>query len=81
VEGAGAVELRQPARDSGSHSPNHGVKGGDCYDGGGVNEGPTCCTEKPHWGTAMKACGIDQYGTPPMGESKQDDQAGCTGRP
>jgi hypothetical protein len=44
--GAGAVELRQPVRDCGYHSPNHGVEGSDCYGEGrdargGVNEGPT----------------------------------------
>jgi hypothetical protein len=36
---ASAVELRQPARDYGSHSLNHDVEDGDCYDGGGVNKG------------------------------------------
>jgi hypothetical protein len=44
--GADAIELRQPARDCGSHSPNHGIEGGDCGGGGRVNEGPTCCTGK-----------------------------------
>jgi hypothetical protein len=74
----GTVELRQPARDCGSHSPNHDVEGGDCCDGGSVNEGPTCCTEKSYWGAAEKACDVDQYGTPPMDGSKEDVQAGCT---
>jgi hypothetical protein len=41
VGGADAVELRQPTRDCRSHSLNHDVEGGDCYDGGGVNEGST----------------------------------------
>jgi hypothetical protein len=81
VGGAGAVELRQPVRDCGSHSLKHGVEGGDCCDGGCVNEGPTCCTGKPHWGTAKKACGVDQYEAPPIGGSKEDNQVGCTGRP
>jgi hypothetical protein len=48
VGGADVVELRQPTRDYGSHSPNHGVEGDDCCDGGDVNEGPTWCTGKPH---------------------------------
>jgi hypothetical protein len=48
VGGAGTAELRQTARDCGSHSPNHSVEGGDCCDGGDVNESPTCCTRKPH---------------------------------
>jgi hypothetical protein len=74
----GTVELRQPARDCGSHSPNHDVEGGDCCDGGSVNEGPTCCTEKSYWGAAEKACDVDQYGTLPMDGSKEDVQAGCT---
>jgi hypothetical protein len=71
--GADAVELRQPVRDCGSHSSNHDVEGDDCCDGGAVNEGPTCCTGKPHWGAAKKACSVDQYGAPPMGGSKEDD--------
>jgi hypothetical protein len=29
VGGAGAVELRQPARNYGSQSPNHDIKGGN----------------------------------------------------
>jgi hypothetical protein len=48
VGGANAIELRQPAWDGRSHSPNRSVEGGDCCDGGDVNEGPTWCTEKPH---------------------------------
>jgi hypothetical protein len=59
VGGAGAVELRQPARDCGSHSLNHGVEGEDCSDGGDSNKGPTCCTENPHSGAAKEACGSD----------------------
>jgi hypothetical protein len=47
VAGVDAVELRQSARDYGSHSPNHG------------DEGLTWCTGKPHWGVARKACGDD----------------------
>jgi hypothetical protein len=57
--GVGAVELRQPTRDYGPHSLNHGIEGGDCYGGGSVNEGPTCCTGKSYWGTVKKARGID----------------------
>jgi hypothetical protein len=45
--GADVVELRQPTRDCGSHSPNHSVEGGNCCDGGNVNEGPTCRTRNP----------------------------------
>jgi hypothetical protein len=41
---ADVIELRQPMRDCGSHSPNHDIKGGDYYGGGRVNKGPTCCT-------------------------------------
>jgi hypothetical protein len=41
VGGVDVVELRQLVRDCGSHSLNHDVKGGDCYDRCGVNEGPT----------------------------------------
>jgi hypothetical protein len=48
VGGADAVEMRQPVRECGSHSSNHDVEGGNCCDGGGVNEGPTCCIEKTH---------------------------------
>jgi hypothetical protein len=48
VGGADAVKLRQLARDCESHSLNLGVEDGDCCDGGGVNEGPTWCTGKPH---------------------------------
>jgi hypothetical protein len=76
-----AIELRQPARDCGSHFPNHDIEGGDCCDGGGVNEGPTLCTKKSHWGTAKKACGGNQYWALPMDESKEDGQAGCTKKP
>jgi hypothetical protein len=81
VGGAGTVELRQPTRDCGFHSLNHGVKGDDFYDRGGVNEGPTCCTKKPRWGAAKKACDSDQYGALPMDRSKSDSQAGYTGKP
>jgi hypothetical protein len=62
VGGAGAVELRLPTRDCGSHSLNHDVEGGDCCGGGSVNEG-----------AAKKACDIDQYGAPPMAGSKEED--------
>jgi hypothetical protein len=70
--GEGAVELRQPARYCGSHSPNHDVEGGDCCGGGSVNEGPTCCIGKSYWGVVEKACDVDQYGAPPMDGSKED---------
>jgi hypothetical protein len=45
-------------------SPNRDIKGGDCCGGGrgaigGVNKGPTCCTGKPYWGAAKKACCAD----------------------
>jgi hypothetical protein len=80
VGGAGVVELRQPARDCGYHSPNHGVEGGDCCGRGNVNEGPTCCSGKPHWDVAEKVCDVDQYGASCMDGSKEDNQAGCTGR-
>jgi hypothetical protein len=56
--GVGAVELRQPMRDWGSHSLNHDVEDDDCCSGGRVNEGP-CCTGKPYWGAAKKACDVD----------------------
>jgi hypothetical protein len=46
--GAGVVELKQPLRDWGSHSLNHGIEDGDCCGGGKVNEGPACCTGKPY---------------------------------
>jgi hypothetical protein len=72
VGGAGIVELRQPARDCGYHSLNHSVEGGDCCGGGSVNEGPTCCTGKPYMGAIEKACNVDQYGVPPIDESKKD---------
>jgi hypothetical protein len=36
-----------------------------------VNEGPTCCTRKPHWGTVKKACNVDQYEALPMDESRR----------
>jgi hypothetical protein len=81
VGGADVVELRQPMRDNGSHSPNHGVEGGNCYGEGRVNEGPTCCTGKPYWGAAKKACDINQYGAPPIDGSKEDGQVGCTRKP
>jgi hypothetical protein len=81
VKRADAIELRQPTRDCGSHSLNHGVEGGGCCGGDSVNEGPTCCTGKPYWGAVKKACDVDQYGTPLMDGSKEDDQAGCTGKP
>jgi hypothetical protein len=79
--GAGAVKLRQPARDWGSHSPNHDIEDGNCCSGGRVNEGPACCTGKPYWGVVKKACDVDQYGAPPMDGSKEYGQAGCTGNP
>jgi hypothetical protein len=63
--GADTVELRQLARDYGSHSLNHGVEGGNCCGRGDVNEGPTWCTRKP----------------PPMDGSKEDGQAGYTEKP
>jgi hypothetical protein len=72
VGGAGTVELRQPVRDWGSHSPNHNSEDSDCCDKGSRNEGPTCCTKKPHWGTVKKACGVDQYEAPSMDGSKED---------
>jgi hypothetical protein len=81
VEGAGAVDLRQPARDWGSHSPNHGVEDGDCCGGGRVNKGPACCIGKPYWGVTKKMCDVDQYGAPPMDGSKEDSQASCTRNP
>jgi hypothetical protein len=65
----------------GSHSPNHDVEGGDCCVRGGRNEGPTCCTGKPHWGIAKKVCSIEQYSAPPMDGSKEDSQASCTRKP
>jgi hypothetical protein len=75
VGGAGAVELRQPARGCVSHNPNHD----NCYGGGSVNEGPTCCTGKPYWGAAEKACDVDQYGAPPTGRrtAKREHQRWC----
>jgi hypothetical protein len=48
MAGMGTIELKEPTRDCGSHSPNHDDEGGDFYDGGGMNEGPTHCTGKPH---------------------------------
>jgi hypothetical protein len=42
-----------------------------------MDEGPTCCTWKPYWGAAKKACDIDQCGAPPMDGSNEDDQAGA----
>jgi hypothetical protein len=41
VGGVDAVELRQPARDCGSHSLNHDVEGSNCCGRGRVNKGPT----------------------------------------
>jgi hypothetical protein len=41
-----------------------------------VNEGPTCYIGKLYWGAAKKACGIDQYGAPPLDGSKEDGQVG-----
>jgi hypothetical protein len=41
VGGVDAVELRQPARDYGSHSLNHDVEGSNCCGRGRVNKGPT----------------------------------------
>jgi hypothetical protein len=81
VGGADAVELRQPTRDCRFHSLNHDVEGGDCYDGGGLNEGSTWCIGKPYWGVEKKACGGDQYGALPMDGSKEDGQTGYTGKP
>jgi hypothetical protein len=72
VGGAGDVELRQPTRGWGSHSPNHGVEDIDCCDGGRVNEGHACCMGKPYWDAVKKACDIDLYGAPPMDGSKED---------
>jgi hypothetical protein len=77
----GIVELRQPARDCGSHSLNHGIEGDDCCDRGDGNKGTTYCIEKPYWGTVKKACTIDQYGAPPMHGLNEDGQAGCTKKP
>jgi hypothetical protein len=71
----GTIELKQPVRDCGSHSLNHSIEGGDCCDECSMNEGPTCCTGKLHWGAVKKACSVDQYGAPPMDESK-DGQMG-----
>jgi hypothetical protein len=53
VGGAGTIELKQPVRDGGSHSLNHGIEDGDCCGRGrgargGMNEGTTCCTRKPY---------------------------------
>jgi hypothetical protein len=79
--GADAIELRQPVRDCGSHSPNHRVDGGNCCGRGSVNEGPTWCTGKPYRGVAKKACEVNQYGAPPIDGSKEDDQLGCTEKP
>jgi hypothetical protein len=79
VWGAGVVELRQLATDWGSHSPNHGVKGDDCCGGSSVNEGPSCCTERPYWGAVKKAYGVDQCRAPPIGGSKEDSQTRTKG--
>jgi hypothetical protein len=81
VGGAGAVELRQPTRDWGSHSPNYGVENGNCCGRGRVNEGPVCCTRKPYWGAVKKVCDVNQYGASPMDGSNEDGQAGCTENP
>jgi hypothetical protein len=81
VGGAGIVELRQLARDWGSHSPNHDIKDDDCCGKGRVNEGPACCTGKPYWNAVKKACDVHQYGAPPIDGSKEDGQVGCTGNP
>ena len=77
VGGVSAIVLKEPARDCGSHSPDHGVQDDGCCCGargrgsgarGGVNGGPTCCAGEPKWGAAKKACcccgGLD--GAPPM---------------
>jgi hypothetical protein len=50
VGGVGVIELKQSARDCGSHSMNHGVEGDDCCGGGrvargGMNEGPPAAPE------------------------------------
>jgi hypothetical protein len=74
VGGADAVALRKPARDCGSHSPNHGGESDDCCDRGRLNECPTCCTGKPYWCAMKKACDVDKYGALPMDESKEDGQ-------
>jgi hypothetical protein len=53
VEGAGAIELKEPMRDCESHSVNHAIKGNDCCGRprgrgrgarGGMNGGPTWYT-------------------------------------
>jgi hypothetical protein len=46
-----------------------------------VNEGHACCTGKPYWDVAKKACDVDQYGVAPMDGFKEDGQAGRTGNP
>jgi hypothetical protein len=74
VGGADVVELRQTARDCGSHSLNHNVEGGDCCGRGSVNEGSTYCTERPYRGAAEKACDVDQYGALPIDGSKEDTE-------
>jgi hypothetical protein len=55
VRGASAIELKEPVRDCGSQSSNHGVKSGSCCGEargrgaiGGVNGGPACCTREPY---------------------------------
>jgi hypothetical protein len=59
VGGVGAIELRHPTRDWGSHSSNHDVKDDDYCGRGRVNEGPACCMGKPYWGVAKRACDIN----------------------
>jgi hypothetical protein len=78
---AGAVELRQPVRDCGFHSPNHDIEDSDCCGGGRVNEGHACYTGKPYWGVTKKACNVEQYEATPMDGSTEDGQAGCTRNP
>jgi hypothetical protein len=49
VGGVGTIELKEPARDCGSHTLNHDVEGGYCRCAkGGVSQGPTCCTRQPY---------------------------------
>jgi hypothetical protein len=78
---ADIIELRQSVSACGSHSLNHGVKGGSCCGRGRLNEGSTCCTGRAYWGATKKACDDDQYWAPPMDGSKEDGQASCTGKP
>jgi hypothetical protein len=81
VGGAGAIELRQPAGDWESYSPNHDVKDGDYCGRGRVNERPACWMRKPYWGAVKKVCDINQYRAPPMDRFKEDGQTGCTENP